>query len=253
MSYGIRIRNKNGTLALTSQMPTYVFAGRYQSGPIAIPGSVGAPPIVFTRIVSSSYPTAVVPVYLSYSGGSWVIEFGYYGRAVYGDSVSVTTSAIVHAYVFAPQQGNPTGWGVGVFKDGKGLALTGEDKPLIVRRRAYIDDNTVSRRITTNYPSHHGRRVYLGARPRGNWAASVGWDRVLPEAYFDLRNLQRWLRDSSGHFAAGIPSHIYINDAENYVSTHHGIWVGPEDSRDNKRPDYVPVMLIDTDWYDRGL
>lgn len=253
MAYGIEIRRSNDALFLTSEMPNFVFVGRYTTSPLVIPGDAASPPLVFVRVLSASHPAcAVAPAIPRFTGSGWEIGVGYYGREVHPTSVAPNreiTSASLAAYVFQKREAVASGWGIGLYGDG-GFSLAGDQKPLIIRRRVFIDDNTPSRRLSTTYPSGHGRSVSLGAMPDGHWAAAVALDNMIPRSFSQLRQLGRRLRDAQGYFVGGVPSHIYIDEANNRVTTHHGIWEGPEDSQDNQRQDYLPVMLIDTRLYD---
>lgn len=261
MSYGIKVSRPDGSMFLTSSMPSYAFVGafypsQWADGKIRVPARGSLPPLVFSRVEASSHPAAVVPAIIDLVGSTWEITVGVLSVAVSANSVSTSvTWATVKAYVFMPEPSHTTGWGIKV-TDPSGAQFSmgvGGKPPLVIAKRVFLDENTVSKAISPSPAPGYGRSVAISA-PRGSWAAALGWG---PDVQLSkngivgsMFNLSRRLQDSSGRFIAGIPPNLYVAQTTNVVTSMHGNWAGPEDSRDEKRPEYVPAALIDTWVYD---
>lgn len=253
MSYGLRIYRPDSTLSLTSGMLNYVFEGKY-TGTTTVTSLT--PPIAFTRATSNF--TAPTPARVSNLGGnSWSVTPSYWNLEVHPNNLhtSVVSPALV-VYIFVSKVPAKLGYGLRITDSAdRGFSLGTADKPLIVKKRVFLDVNTFAKRLTDTYPTaNHGRSITLPTA-QGSWAFTIGGglfaNRPPFASWGDLFGELQFIQDDHDgihHVVGGISSHAYLT--VNAITTLGGQVTTVDHGSNEQITEYFPVWLIDTFWYD---
>lgn len=264
MSFGIEVLHKNGSTALKPEMPAYRFLSKVTANKEIVGSAVYSeyPPLVFVR-VASPVKVQTTPVEVNHvSGNNWT--FSVRADLTYQVTPSdfrwpdgIPQTIIIEAYVFGVSPATPTGSGFGLemYTEGgvKGFSLD-DSKPLIIDRRVYIDDNILGYRKTEPYPPHHGNIVGLDSSKR--WAVSPAWDGMIGRRsglreFFGLTRVLNVPTGPTGSVFTFIYPGVYISPLGSFVTTISGQWVHPKRMTYTESKDYLPLLLIDTDRYDK--
>lgn len=255
MSYGLRVYRPDGDLSITSDTLNYVFEGKY-TAPTTVTSLTA--PIVFVKS-DTDLIAPIAPIVTNNNDGTWGVTFGFWQYYILPENVTSTAStASITAYVFISEIPASTGYGLKVVDgSGRGVALGTSRKPLIIKQRIFLDVNTAPKAITPYPTAKHGRTVPLPT-PLGDYAGTVGGGafQVAPPftTFRDLFGDVQWLGvkvGSTTYILAGIPAHFYIPPTNDLITTHGGQHEGEELLDNTQMPDFYPVWLIDTYWYDQ--